>query len=186
MRGQGRLFRRTGSSAWWCAYYHNGEEIRQRTRTTSMRGAQAFLRDRGRPAGTPAFIAPQVQRLRFEDLMDLLRADARRKGNRSDFEHKLRHLGAVFAGDPALTITTDRIDRYADQRVASGAAPATANRGLAALRPAFKTARPKQPPPPMPTVTLLPEDNVRDGFIDPPELVAFLAALRDLDAPDVA
>jgi len=38
----------------------------------------------------------------------------------------------------------------------------------------------------MPVVTLLPEDNVRDGFIDPPEFAALLAKLRELNAADVA
>jgi hypothetical protein len=44
MRGQGRLFRRKASAAWWVSYYHNGEEVRESARTTSERQAQAFLR----------------------------------------------------------------------------------------------------------------------------------------------
>jgi integrase len=186
MRGQGRLFRRKHSASWWIAYYHQGEEIRESARTTNERKAQAFLRERLRAAGTPAFVSPQAQRLRFEDLCQLLRADYVRKGNRSRLEYKLTHLAEVFAGDLALTITTARIDRYADARVASGAAAATVNRELAALRRAFRIAVRKQLLPTMPVVTLLPEDNVREGFIDPPEFARLLGKLRELDAPAVA
>jgi integrase len=118
--------------------------------------------------------------------LDLLRADHARKGNRSRPEYKLCRLAEVFAGDAALTITTDRIDRYADQRVAADAKPTTVNRELAALRRAFRIAVRKQLLPTMPVVTLLPEDNVREGFIDPPEFARLLAALRVLDAADVA
>jgi len=143
---------------------------------------------RGSSAHAPrrAFVSPQAQRLRFEDLCDLLRADYVRKGNRSGVEYKLARLAEVFAGDAALTITTDRIDRYADQRVAAGARPATVNRELAALRRAFRIAVRKQLLPTMPVVTLLPEDNVREGFIDPPEFEGLLVKLRAVDAADVA
>jgi integrase len=150
------------------------------------RTAQAFLRERLRTAGTPTFVPPQAQRVRFEDLMDLMRSDHARKGNRSRLEHRLTHLAAVFAGDAALAITTDRIDRYADTRVADGAKPATVNRELAALRHALRVTVRKQLLPAMPVVTLLPEDNVREGFIDPPEFARLLAALRDRDAAAVA
>jgi integrase len=115
-----------------------------------------------------------------------VRADYVRKGNRSRLEYKLARLAEVFAGDAALTITTARIDRHADARVAAGAAPATVNRELAALRRAFRIAVRKQLLPTMPVVTLLPEDNVREGFIDPPEFAALLARLRARDAADVA
>jgi integrase len=186
MRGQGRIFRRKQSASWWIAYYHNGDEIRESAKTSSERKAQAFLRERLRTADTPAFVTPQAQRLRFEDLMDVLRADHTRKGNRSRLAYKIARLGEAFAGDMALTITTARIDRYADGRVAAGAAPATVNRELAALRRAFRIAVRKQLLPTMPVVTLLPEDNVREGFIDPPEFEVLLAKLRELHAADVA
>src|SRR5262249_37942575 len=110
MRGQGRIFRRKQTASWWLSYYHNGEEILESARTSSERKAQALLRERLRTADTAAFVTPQAQRLRFEDLMDILRADHARKGNRSRLEYKIARLGEAFAGDMALTITTARID----------------------------------------------------------------------------
>src|SRR5262249_6001763 len=109
-----------------------------------------------------------------------------RKGNRSPIEFRLARLAEVFAGDRALAITSDRLDRYADARVAAGARPATVNRELSTIRRAFRIAVRKQLLPPMPIVTLLTEDNVRDGVIDPPEMTALLGELRALGSADVA
>jgi integrase len=184
IRGQGRIYQRGG--VWWCAYYRNGKEIRESAETTDEGKAQKYLDAQREKANTPTFVSPQAKKLRFEHLCELLRADYRRKGNRSQIESKLARLEEVFAGDRALSITTARVDAYADHRTASGAKPATVNRELAALRRAFKVAVRKQLLPSMPVVTLLPEDNVREGFIDPAEFGALLATLRELDAVDVA
>jgi len=92
----------------------------------------------------------------------------------------------VVAGDRALDITAHRIDRYVEAREQAGARPATINRELAALRRAFRLAVHKQLLPTMPAVTLLAEDNAREGFVDPPEFAALLAELTTLGAPDVA
>jgi integrase len=183
-RGQGRIYQRGG--VWWCAYYRNGKEIRESAKTTDEGKAQKYLDAQREEAKTPRFVSPEAKRLRFEDLCELLRADYRRRGNRSRLESKLTRLAEVFAGDRALTITTARVDAYADHRTESGAKPATVNRELAALRRAFKLAVRKQLLPSMPVVSLLPEDNVREGFIDQAEFDALLTKLREFDAADVA
>jgi integrase len=132
-------------------------------------------------------VSPQAKRLRFEDLCDLLRRDYTRKRNRSRLESKLTRLAEVFAGDRALEITTDRIDRYIEAREKAKARPATINRELAALRRAFRLAVAKNLLPTIPAITLLSEaDNVREGFVDPPEFAALLATLTELGAADVA
>jgi integrase len=172
---------------WWVAYYsRHGKEIRESAHTKKEAEAKKFLDKRREESKTPAFVSPDAMKLRFEDLCDLLRADYRRRGNRSRLESKLTRLAEVFAGDRALEITTARVDAYADHRTASGAKPATVNRELAALRRAFKVALRKQLLPSMPVVTLLPEDNVREGFVDQAEFEALLAKLREFDAADVA
>jgi hypothetical protein len=38
----------------------------------------------------------------------------------------------------------------------------------------------------MPVVTLLREDNTREGFIDPPDFAALCAKLREFGVPGVA
>ena len=183
-RGQGRIFQRGG--VWWVAYYRAGKEIRESANTTDRATAEKFLHTRREASKTPTYDSPQAKKLRFEDLCELLRQDYTRKRNRSRVEFRLAQLAEAFAGDRALAITTHRIERYADARVDAGAAPATVNRELAALRRAFRLAVKKELLRTMPAVTLLPEDNAREGFIDPPEFAALLAELTAHGAPDVA
>jgi integrase len=184
-RGQGRIFQRGG--VWWVAYYRSGKEIRESANTTDREKAEKFLHTRREASKTPTFVAPQAKKLRFEDLSDLLRLDYKRKRNRSRLGAKLARLTEVFAGDRALDITTDRIDRYVEAREKAEARPATINRELAALRRAFRLAVKKNLLPTMPAITLLSEaDNVRQGFVDPPEFAALLAKLTELGAADVA
>jgi integrase len=182
--GAGRVYRR--GRTFWIAFFRNGEEIRRSAKTEDEATAQKFLDTQREQAATPTFVSPKAERLRFEDLCDLLRRDYARKRNRSHIDGRLARLAEVFAGDRALAITTDRLDQYADARVAAGAMAATANRELAALRAAFRIAVRKRLLPTMPAVTLLPEDNVREGFVDPPEMAALLEELRALGASDIA
>jgi hypothetical protein len=184
-RGEGRVFQRGG--VFWVAYYRHGKEIRESAHTTDQEKAKKFLHTRREASKTPTFVSPQAKKLRFEDLCDLLRLDYKRKRNRSRLESKLTRLAEVFAGDRALDITTDRIDRYIEAREKAKARPATINRELAALRRAFRLAVDKKLLPTMPAITLLSEaDNVREGFVDAPEFAALLAKLTELGAADVA
>jgi hypothetical protein len=185
-RGQGRIFQR--GRVWWVAYYsRHGKEIRESAHTKKEAEAKKFLDKRREESKTPTFVSPDAMKLRFEDLCDLLRRDYARKRNRSRLESKLTRMAEVFAGDRALDITTDRIERYIEAREKAKARPATINRELAALRRAFRLAVAKNLLPTMPAITLLSEaDNVREGFVDPPEFARLLTELRERDASDAA
>jgi site-specific recombinase XerD len=172
--GSLRLRRRV----WWARYYHQGELIERSTKQTDESKARRVLRDFLRTADTPAFIPPTADQVRFETLCALLRRDYRRKGNRSRIEYKLAHLAEAFAGTPALKITTEAVETYADARLAAGAARATVNRELAALRRMFRLAVRQGLVPTMPHISTPAEDNVREGFLDPPDVLALLDALR--------
>jgi integrase len=115
--------------------------------------------------------------------------DHRVNGKRSllDAERHVETLRAAFGFDKALDITADRITAYADARRAQDhVAPATVNGELGALRRMFSLAVRAGKLASRPPITLLREDNVREGFIDPPEFAQLLAALRARNAPDVA
>jgi integrase len=182
--GAGRVYKR--GRLYWVAYHRNGVEIRESAKTEDEATAQKFLDTQRAKAATPHFVSPQAKRLRFEELCDLLQREHARKGNRASISYRVKRLAETFAGDPALAITADRLDRYADARVAAGAKPATVNRELATLRAAFRLAVRKGLLPTMPVVTLLPEDNTREGFCDVAEMNVLLAELRALGSPDVA
>jgi integrase len=96
-------------------------------------------------------------------------------------------LRATFGLDRALDITADRISAYADaRRTQDHVAGATVNRERAALRRMFSLAVRAGKLASRPPITLLREDNVREGFCDPPEFARLLAELHVRNAPDVA
>jgi integrase len=187
-RGDGRLFQRGG--VWWIAYYHRGQEIRESAKTDSEQKAGRLLRERLRTAGRPDFIDPRAaERVTFTHLAEMYLTDYRVNGRRSlrDAQRYVETLRGTFGLDRALDITADRIVAYADMRRAKDrVAPATVNRELGALRRMFSLAVRAGKLASRPPVTLLHEDNIREGFIDPPEFGRLLAQLRARNAADVA
>ena len=195
IRGTGRLFRRKRSPFWWMAYYHRGKEVRESTgivateSETERPKAEKILRERTRQAGTPQFTVPAEYRVTFDDLAQAYLRDYRVNGKRTvkDAERIVKRLGETFGGYKALDITTARIEAYTDARRAAGAAKATANRELAALRRMFSLAvRSKDRDRRLstrPHVPMLDEsDNVREGFLEPEDF----EALRSHLTPDLA
>jgi len=182
-RHSGSLRRRR--RVWWARYYHQGVRVDVSTHETDRTKALAVLRAKLRDADTARFVAPAAERVKLEHLATLLRQDRARKGARSRIAHHLAPLLDAFSDIPARTITTLMVDAYVERRRAEKLRPATINRELSALRRMFRLAVRKDVLPTMPAITLLPEDNVREGFLDPPDFARFLAMLRPAD-PDAA
>jgi integrase len=180
-RGSGSL--RLRGTIWQLRYFHNGKQVEESSGTSDEHEAKRLLKKKLKDADTERHEAPSARKVTVEDLAELIRNDYTRRGNRSRVEPRLVHLLESFAGWKAITITSEDVERYVDARIATGAAVATANREAACLRHMFKLAvRTKLLPKwSTPDITLRPEDNVRDGFLDPAELDAFLVALRARD-----
>jgi integrase len=183
-RGTGSL--RLRGTIWWLRYFHNGKLVEESSKTSDEAEARKLLRKKLKAADTVLFVAPSAQKVTFEDLCDLLRRARTRKGNRSHIEQRLAHLARVFAGRRALSITAEEVEQYLDDRIASGAAIATANRDASELRHAFRLAVQADLLPKAPAITLRREDNAREDFLEAAALDAFLAALRQLDDPVIA
>jgi site-specific recombinase XerD len=113
-------------------------------------------------------IGPDIERTTFDDLADMIRADY--KANRRDtpkrLDQSLAHLLLTFGGRRASDVTPDRIARYAEHRSKEGAAPATINRELSALKRAFRLGLDRERVSRIPPIKMLREDNVRRGFFE--------------------
>jgi len=137
-RGSGSL--RLRGRIWWLRYFHQGKLVEESSKTSDEAEARKLLRQKLKKADTVLFVAPQAERVTFEDLCDLIRRDYARKGNRSRIEQRLAHPLRVFAGRRALSITDEEIEQMIDARSAAGASDATANRDAAAVRHMFRLA----------------------------------------------
>jgi integrase len=107
------------------------------------------------------------------ELFELKLADMRRMQrdaqNILDTEKKIaKHLVVPFFGRrEAASITREDINEYVDQRLKRGAKPATINRELSNLRRAFECGfEQNKILAPLPKYKKLPEDNVRQGFVE--------------------
>src|SRR4030095_16918116 len=177
------IYQRGG--VWWSSYSHRGKEIRESVKKVTGKNTEAAAKqrrkERVRTAGTPGFVDPtRARRLTFDDLASMYLTDYRISGNRSarDAASYVETLREPFGLEAALNITTDRIAAYTEPRLALGRKPATVNRELAALRHMFSLAVRAGKLSRRPHIAMLVEENVREGFIDPPEFSRLLDHLR--------
>lgn len=155
------------SRLYWIAYRVGGQLVREPAKTANRADAEAILRQR--LAGLDRGEAPAVARVTWDDLANMIRTDYRLNGRRSTrrLEISLRHIAQTFGGDRASTITTDRLTGYAQRRLdEDGAARATVNRELAAMKRAFRLGHRNGFLPIVPFVPMMKESNARTGFFE--------------------
>lgn len=170
-RGQGRIFRRPGSTFLWMQYNKDGRTYRESTRTTDERKAIKLLERRRAQIIEDTFVTPKTRRAKIDELMEDCLRDYRINQRKSldDAEARWRlHLAPFFAYRRAIEITSDLLAKYVDQRQSEGVKNATVNRELALLKRSYTLAARATPPkvvriPHFPHLT---ERNVRTGFVE--------------------
>ncbi|MBN2370555.1 MAG: hypothetical protein JXO72_08710, partial [Vicinamibacteria bacterium] len=155
---------------WWLAYRISGKLIRESTRTTVKAQAERILRQKLEAAGTGR-LGPEAHRTTIATLERILADDYDVNGrDATRVTAKFKNLRSFFGDDcPARGITTDRLVGYQKVRRENGAACATINRDMAALRRAFRLAARAGKVEAVPHFPMLQEDNVRRGFIEEDE-----------------
>lgn len=178
-RGTGGLYLR--GTTWWIRYSHRGQEFRESSKEESETKARKFLNARIKE--TQGSRKPQAEeRVSFENLAEMLRTDYQLKNRRSirRLEGSIKHLQEHFATDRAVDIDAGRVKAYAKARRQQGAANATINSELAALKHAFKIAIDDDRLSRSPKIEMLDEKgNARQGFIEHAEFVALREVLPD-------
>ncbi len=178
-RGEGRLYKQTGSAVWWGKYYLNGKPQRFSTGERDERKAAKVLKTRIAKAMVGCGIAEDVRRVRYEDLEASLFADYQANDRRTaaDLPRAVAPLRRAFAGMKALDITTARMREYASARLVEKAARATINKELAALGRMLTLASRDGRLPARPAVPKLRVENARTGFLEPADFEALCSAL---------
>lgn len=188
VRGLGSTYRR--GDTWWIKFRANGKTVRQSSHSTKESDASRLLKRRLGELAAGRF-APQAERVTVGDLFQMLLQDGAAKGNRT--VPKLKHLcrafdvtvkeesGAVIysGGWKAVALTTDKVRAYEAERLKAGAARATVNQDLAALRRAFNLAMEAGRLVTKPVIKTPDPHNARQNFVTPREFEAVRDVLPD-------
>ncbi len=196
MRGQGRVYRPTvrrkdgalqHTSIWWLDYSLRGQRHQESSHTTRKKDAQRLLRERMADREAGRLVGPSPDRVTFQDLRTLVERQYELDGRRSLERIRIAfdHLATCFGtkdetgdhSDRVVDITPARADAYSAQLLAAGAARATVNRELAALRRGFRLAVEKGLLAIMPRFKIPKEDNARTGYFEAEDLAALLTEL---------
>lgn len=179
MRGIGKIYKR--GNVWWVYFHHHGKAYRESSHSDSEFAASALLKKRLGEIGRGKLIGPQEGHLTFEHLADALLIDYKINNRRSfkSIELSIRHLGATFAFSRAVDITSDCVKRYVLMRQEEGARNSSINRELAALRRMFSLAVKEGRLSTSPYISMLDENNARQGFLHHANFLTLRNALPD-------
>lgn len=190
-RGMGRVFRptytdkKTGapktSTVWWIEFSHEGTPHRESSQSRKESDARKRLKQRLGESGTGRLLPSDVAKTTFADLKKLI-ADDYATNDRRDAGHLgivLKRLSNSFEGMRAVEITAARITAHQAEQKRDGYANATINREMAALKRMFRLGHRLGVVASVPHISMLQEDNVREGFFEPAEFDAFLTHLPD-------
>jgi integrase len=168
------------------AYWFRGHERVESAKTDSETKARALLRRRLEEIGKGAYALRQ-EKFYYTDMVELMKADYKRKGNRSweDVEHKIKPLAVSLEFTRAADIDLAKINKHIDRRIEEKAAIATINGELRYLRRMLRLSCKLGKLAAVPVIELLPNENKRDDHVEAADFARLLTKFHDLDVRDL-
>lgn len=176
------------SAKYWLKYYIEGKPIQEPSGMTKKTEALRLLKIREGKAANGEPIIRRMNRVKFNELGELVVRDYETNGRATTVEVKRRlrlHLLPYFGGRNALEITTVDIDKFIEKRqkdkTPKDKPPTNAeiNRELAIIKRGFNLALQKRLLTSTPYIPKLKENNVRKGFYQEELIEAAKAHLSD-------
>ena len=177
--GAGRIYKR--GATYWIDFSNRGQRHRESSESTLKKDAQALLRTRLAEIAQGKLPGRAEEKLRLADARDAIVDDYRIHGRKTAqnlcgaFNHLERHLGNC----PLLSITTGRIRRYIADRQDEGAAAATIQNEMAALRRALNILHQDGQLSRVPHIPSPEVNNTRRGFFEAADLAEILKYLPE-------
>ena len=181
------LILRGKKKIWHIDIMIDGQRIRQSTDTNDRKLAENILaKIRTKVVEGKYYPKPPGENRLFCEMMDKFVKEHRHyrgkiisQNTKKSYAHSLKHLLPVFAEIPLKKITSERIERYMNDRETEGASPASINRELSLLSVAFNNAIKWKwgKYNPCKGIEKLPEDNQRIKYLSATEVTKLYAEL---------
>ncbi len=176
----GTIYKR--EKTWWIKYYQDGKPLFESSKSRRESDAKRLLKKREGEAAIGKLPGVYFDRIRFDELAEDLLLDYRLNGKKTEdkIEMLLRlHLRPFFGGMRVTELNTTKIKAYILHRKDEGAANATINRDLSALKRMLNLGARCTPPKVdrVPYIAMLAENNARKGFFEHEEFLAVREAL---------
>jgi len=182
--GEGGVRKRNGT--WYIRIRTNSLQRDIKTTATTRTEALAVLRNRLKEAADGTY-DPEAEQTRVCDLYEDMRRDyvVNERGVDALERRWKLHLQPAFGNDKATSVTTPRLRRYIENRLAEGVERATVQRELAALRRMFRLGMQANKVLRVPYFPTIQVDNVRTGFFERADFERVRAELPDYLQPMV-
>jgi len=177
----GSIYKR--GKVFWIQYYRNGKPYRESTKSRKETDAKRLLKKREGEISEGKLPGIYFDRVKFDELAEGFLRDYRINQRKSlvRAERSIGHLKRYFEGYRVPEITSPKIEAYIESRLDEGAANATINRELSALKRMLNIGARQTPPKVdrVPYIPMLKENNIRKGFFEHGEFVALRDAIPE-------
>ena len=177
----GSIYKR--GNTYWIQYYRHGKPLRESTKSKKEADAKRLLKKREGEISEGKLPGIYFDRVRFDELAEDFLRDYRINQRKSldRAKRSTGHLKRHFEGYRVPQITSPKIGNYIESRLEEGAANATINRELSALKRMLNMGARQTPPKVdrVPFISMLKENNTRKGFFEHGDFIALRKALPE-------